>query len=61
MTVDDSVLGPQHRNDWDTKQMAMTKGRKEVENIMFKALEKRIVKGFQLPKDYYGKEKLHEV
>ena len=61
LTVDDSVLGPQHRTDWDTKQQAMNKGRKEVENLMFKALEIRIIKGFQLPKDFYGKEELHEV
>jgi len=61
LTVDDSVLGPQHRTDWDTKQMAMETGRKQVENLMFRALESRIIKGFQLPKDYYGKDNLYEV
>jgi len=61
LTVDDSVLGPQNRTDWDTKQMAMETGRKQVENLMFRALESRIIKGFQLPKDYYGKDNLYEV
>jgi len=61
LTVDDSVLGPQVKSDWDSKNSAMTVGRKEVENLMFKALETRIIKGFQLPKDFYGKEQLNEV
>jgi len=61
LTVDDSVLGPQVKSDWDSKNSAMTVGRKAVENLMFKALETRIIKGFQLPKDFYGKEELYEV